>query len=250
MLSFLREEQEPADNIKGADYTACPASKSPYAVNKAATNDNGNIQQPNEQEYLTVAAKGKDVRKSTWLLGFLFFVGLLSLWFMIKKSTPQTASAADSTTEETKIEMAIAQLTGASSEIFSRMDKIVKKFYEFSDVQQIRVNELVKNPFETEKFLVEFKEKPDTQESESANQRINDRQTQGMQLLSIMRSDRASCCMIDDKILYIGDSIKGFKIAEIGDDFVKLELDTTRADSQTMALVQQDGPEIVLELSR
>jgi len=33
-----------------------------------------------------------------------------------------------------------------------RMDEIVKKFYEFSDVVQVKVNELVKNPFAVEGF--------------------------------------------------------------------------------------------------
>ena len=29
--------------------------------------------------------------------------------------------------------------------------------------------------------------------------------------------------MINDKILYEGDTIEGFKVVQIGDDFVKLE---------------------------
>jgi hypothetical protein len=40
--------------------------------------------------------------------------------------------------------------------------------------------------------------------------------------------------MIDDKILREGDSIKGFKVLQIGDSFVKLE---------------SNGVEIVLKLS-
>jgi hypothetical protein len=31
--------------------------------------------------------------------------------------------------------------------------------------------------------------------------------------------------MIDDKVLYEGDIIKGFKVRQISDDFVKLELE-------------------------
>ena len=41
--------------------------------------------------------------------------------------------------------------------------------------------------------------------------------------------------MIDDKILYEGDSIKGYKISQISDSFVKLEL---------------EGVEIVLKISK
>ncbi|MBN2455589.1 MAG: hypothetical protein JXB29_03485 [Sedimentisphaerales bacterium] len=203
-----------------------------------------------EQQYLTVSAKGKDVRKSTWLLAVLFFLGLLTVGYMIKKSTPQAASASEMKQKDSKIEFAISQLTGISSEILKRMDKIVKKFYEFSDVRQIQVNELVKNPFETEKFLFGLGENSDThQGSFSDNRQMQEKPEQLIQLLSIMRSYNASCCMIDDKILYVGDSIRGFKVVEIGDGFVKLELDSTSADAQTMALVQQKGSKIVLKLS-
>ena len=48
--------------------------------------------------------------------------------------------------------------------------------------------------------------------------------------------------MIGDKILYEGDSIKGFKVRQIGDNFVKLESDpeSNRAGLKT---------EIILRLS-
>ncbi len=46
---------------------------------------------------------------------------------------------------------------------FNRTDEIVKKFYEFSDVQQVKVNELVKNPFKHEIFLGNLKKKSDTE---------------------------------------------------------------------------------------
>ena len=61
-----------------------------------------------------------------------------------------------------------------------------------------------------------------------------------------MASDGRKCCMIDDKILYEGDSIKGFKVRQIGDNFVKLEQETPndpnggKGNSQT---------EIILKLS-
>ncbi len=44
-----------------------------------------------------------------------------------------------------------------------------------------------------------------------------------MRLWSIMQSNQGNRCMIDDKILREGDSIKGFKVLQIGDSFVKLE---------------------------
>jgi preprotein translocase subunit SecG len=187
-----------------------------------------------QQEYLTVAARDKkNVRRSTIVLAGLFILGLLCLWFMIKKSSPQTATASlgQVSTEEAQIEMAIAQLTGVRSEMFNRMGEIVKKFYEFSDVQQVKVGELVKNPFKHEIFLGSLKEKSDTEIMRQGQLR---QQTKDMQLLSIVATDTGKCCVIDDRRLYEGDLIRGFNVRQIGDSTVLLE---------------SDGVEIILKLS-
>ncbi|MBA7633113.1 hypothetical protein ES703_40674 [subsurface metagenome] len=174
-----------------------------------------------------MATQKKRVRKSTTLLAVLFIIGLLCLWFMIKKSTPTAASAGSAETKETLIETAIARLTGVKSKIFSRMDEIVKKFYEFSDVPQVKVNELAKNPFEVETFSANLREKPGAEgiDAKKLWQQQIRYKSKGMQLLSIMQSNQGNCCMIDDRILYEGDSIKGFKVLQIGDNYVKLESD-------------------------
>ena len=213
MLSFLRE-QSVGD---------LPAQKPAVAANQpdAETEDT------QDQEYFTVAAQNKNVRKSTILLAILFGMGLLCLWFMIKKSTPQTTAAATAGTEETQIEIAITRLTGVRSEMFSRMDEIVNKFYEFADVLQVQVSELVKNPFELEMFLANLKEKENTEKSdfdaEMMRRQQLRQQTRDIQLLGIMQSDKGNCCMINDKVLYQGDLIKGFKVCQIGDRFVTLK---------------------------
>jgi preprotein translocase subunit SecG len=192
-----------------------------------------------QQEYLTVTARDKkNVRRSTILLAGLFILGLLCLWFMIKKSSPQTAAASPGKvgTEEAQIEAAIAQLTGVRSEMFNRMDEIVKKFYEFSDVQQVKVDELVKNPFKHEILLGNLKEKSDTEKGNlgtNAEEQLRQR-TKDMQLLSIVATDKGKCCVIDDKRLYEGDSIRGFNVRQIGDRTVLLE---------------SNGVEIILKLS-
>ena len=214
------------------------------------------------QEYLTVAAQGKNVRKTTYLLVVLFGIGLLCLWFMIKKSTPPVASAAVVSTEETQIEIAITRLTGVRSEMFNRMDEIVKKFYQFSDVQQVKVDELVKNPFKYEPLLGNVVGKSDTGagDSDDAEMMLR-RQAENMQLLSIMATEAGSCCMIDDEILYEGDSIGGFRVQQIGDSFVKLEwapiLPSYREMEPQSESVEMDpkrdeerlGTQIVLKLS-
>jgi preprotein translocase subunit SecG len=186
-----------------------------------------------QQEYFTVTAHDKSVRRSTTLLVVLFAFGFLCLWLMIKKSSPQIAAASSGQvgTEETQIEMAITRLVGVRAEMFSRMDDIVKKFYEFSDVQQIKVDELAKNPFKRERFVGYLEEKSDT-ETMRQGQLIH--QTKDMQLLSIVATDTGKCCVIDDRRLYEGDSIRGFNVRKISDSTVLLE---------------SNGVEIILKLS-
>jgi preprotein translocase subunit SecG len=235
MLSFMREQGQEDSSPQKPLNTADSAEKA------------------QEQEYLTVAAHNKNVRKSTMLLAALFAIGLLCLVFMIKKSTPQTATAGAANTEETQIETAITRLIGVRSEMFNRMDEIVKKFYEFSDVQQVNVSELVKNPFKRETFLGNLKKISDTKERGSdidiemmRRQQLR-QQAKDMQLLSIMQSGQGNCCMIDNKILYEGDSIRGFSVKEIGDSFVKLEWDPKR--NEGLSGTQPESIEIILKLS-
>lgn len=237
MLSFLREQgnvELPAQKKARAS-----AGKKP---DEAADKSQGN-------EYYTVAAHGKKARKSTVFLAVLFIIGLLCLGLMIKKSSPRAASAAVAETEEMKIETAIVRLTGVKSEMFSRMDEIVSKFYEFADVLQVQVNELVKNPFELELFLpnlqVDSAAEVETVEVDAASlwkEQIRQR-AEKMQLLSIMRSDRGDCCMIDNQILYKGDSVDGFKIKDIGTSSVTLELESksNSGEQQTQVVLKLSG---------
>jgi hypothetical protein len=159
------------------------------------------------------------------LLAVLFVIGLLCLLFMIKKSVPESAAAASNDAEDNQITKAIERITGVGSEMFKRMDQIVHKFYEFSDVEQVRVYELVKNPFERQIFLAERAESPDSKEAELLRQELLKQRKKGMQLLTICQTEQGNFCMIDDKILYEGDMIKGFKVSQISDTFVKLELE-------------------------
>jgi hypothetical protein len=232
MLSFLRDQN--GSNLPEQPSDA-PAGKVP--ADGAAP--------PQEQSYLTVATHGKRSRKSTVLLAILFIVGLLFLWFMIKKSAPQAASAATVDVEESKVEAALARLTGLKSQVFSRMDEIVKKFYEFSGVQQVQVNELAKDPFALESYMDGIKEPPDTGNvSEADRAMIGQR---NLKLLSVMRSDQGNSCMIGNKILCEGDSIQGFTVREIGDSSVKLQWNGEHADGSVT--VPSEGVEIVLKLS-
>ena len=185
------------------------------------------------------------------MLVILFIIGLLCLWFMIKKSAPQAASATTMDVEETKVEAALARLTGLKSQVFSRMDEIVKKFYEFSGVQQVQVNELAKDPFALKLFMEEIKEKPDTTNVSDADRALIGQRN--LKLLSIMRSDQVNSCMIGSKILCEGDSTQGFTVREIGDSFVKLQWTGEHTDGAPAVPSDNAAPsdkvEIVLRLS-
>jgi hypothetical protein len=209
------------------------------------------------QEYLTVAARSKNVRKSTIMVAVLFCVGLVGLWFMIKKSKPEGASAAPVGEEETKIEVAISRLTGVSSEMLSRMDQIVKKFYEFSNVLQVRVDELTKNPFEFELFLSNLRsktvaEQPKVEEDINAKTILRQeqlrQQASSLRLLSVMKSPQSNCCMINDKILQEGEVIRGFKVTQIGDSSVDLVWDAEHGSAP--AGTESQEFKIVLKLSQ
>ena len=240
MLSFLRDQSN-------GDLPA----QQPDAAGETPPGDGA--EKPQEQEYFTVAAHGRRTRKSTTLLAILFIMGLLCLGYMIKKSTPKAASAASDITEDTQLEAAISRFTGVKSEMFNSMDEIVRKFYEFSDVLQVKVGELVKNPFKLELFSANVKEEPRVEikvpeiDTEMVNQRRIRQKAKEMQLLSIMQSDRGDCCMIGNKILYKGDRIRDFKVRQIGDSFVKLEWNPDRNNGSSGT--QSEAVEITLNLS-
>jgi len=213
MLSFTREQ--------GAADSSANQTKNGGQCQSKASDDPGSL------EYLTVATTSKALRKSTILVAVLVSVGLVCLWLMIRKSQPQSALAKQADEEQTKMEVAISRLTGVSSEMMSKMDQILKKFYEFSGVNQVRVNDLVKNPFEVEAFAKDMKSEVSPQADSAAEAAIIKRQrlkqrAGALSLLSVMQSGPASRCMINDTLLRQGDTIEGFVITRIGGDSVEL----------------------------
>lgn len=236
MLSFMREQG--IDPLKQASTASGKGNELPGTL--AAT--------PSEQ-YLMVANK-KRMRKSNYLLMVLFCAGMLILWFMIKKSTPQSASAA--VTADTQVETLLAKLVGVKSELFSSLDELSERFYKFADIQQVKNNELLKNPFKTEALWSGFGQTTGAKVGdygighETSGQNEAERNAGHLQLLSIMASDERRCCMIGDRILYEGDTIKGFKVKRIGDDFVKLEQQTPEDPNSSKENVRT---EIVLKLT-
>jgi preprotein translocase subunit SecG len=237
MLSFMREQG--AGNLPGNQGTG------------SGQQGTGTSNHADSQEYLTVAANSKNLRRSTILVMILVAIGLACLGYMIRKSRPQAASAQPAD-DESKIEVAISRLTGVSSEMLSRMDEIVTRFYEFSDVFQVGVGELVKNPFEVEAFAGALKDdvsKPDDEKAKAAliqRERLKQR-ANALKLLSVMRSDRGNCCMINDRILQQGDVIEGFMITRIMGDSVEL---TAQSDGGAGPVGEAEALKIELKLSQ
>jgi hypothetical protein len=230
MLSFMRE-QEP----KNASARPVPGPGSPGAAGEA----------PGSQEFLTVAANSQSLRRSTIMVAVLVGIGLVSLLLMIRRSAPQAVSARESANDQ-RIESAISRLTGGRSEMADRMDDIVKKFYEFSDVVQVKVSELTKNPFEADGSA---KDQPVILDNSAGRaDLIRLQRARTLKLLSIMRSPgQGTCCMINDQILQPGDVIEGFKIVEIGNNSVTLAwLSGETAEAGTS---QTDEMKTVLKLS-
>ncbi len=214
MLSFMREPET------GTSSDPSPAPSGTKDVLSAGGSDS--------QDYLTVAANRQNVRRSTILVAILVAIGLVCLMFMIRRSQPQAASAKPGVTDEMKIEAAIGRLTGVRSEMTNRMEAILTKFYEFSDVFQVKVSELSKNPFEVEGVRVKgikgpviISEDPQMQAEMIRRQKMQE-QAGTLRLLSIMRSDNGHSCMINDQILQQGQSIEGFTVQQIGNNFVEL----------------------------
>jgi preprotein translocase subunit SecG len=214
MLDFLHDQQD--DDLK--------SPKSKDTVEKSAPGDD---KEQKQNEYFTVKTEGKKLHKSTILLAVLLGAGLLLLLFMIKKGTPQITEAAVPDAEQAKIDVLVARLGGVGyrTEMSTKMDKIIKKFYEFSNTPQVPESQLIKNPFKFDKFWHGW-----DQGDEDLHSLLGSYSADNLQLLSIMSTgneDAEWCCMIDDKILYEGDSIKGFKVCEITENYVKLKSNET-----------------------
>jgi preprotein translocase subunit SecG len=208
MLSYLKD---------GQNQTPAAAQ----AQNAENQQNSGLCQQ---DDFLTVSGHGKKLRQSTMMLGILFAVAAVMVWFMVKKTTPTTASAATNE-DQTQLETALAQLNTMQTEMDTQMDSVVGRFYQFSNVDQVEVDQLKKNPFERE--LGKAKKQSDAQKmAESELSYIREkaqRQAAELELWSITSTPKGKCCMLNDKLLYVGESINGMTVKTIGEKTVTLE---------------------------
>jgi hypothetical protein len=210
MLDFLREQDNKGNQGNVEDLSESQQSSLPGEP------DVQKEKQSAGDGYLAVSAEGKKAHKSTILLLVLVCLGLAAVLFMIKKGVPQAAIAQSSDDEQAQIDKLIERLGGVRSEMSDRVDQIIKKFYEFSNARQVSADQLVRNPFKSTRLLGGL---------QGEYLRLPRGRSGSMQLLSIMRTGENGekiCCMIDDKILYVGDTIGEFKVTKIADNSVEL----------------------------
>ncbi|NLH16792.1 MAG: hypothetical protein GX455_09450 [Phycisphaerae bacterium] len=209
MLSFLKDERNKNH--------ATP----PETADQPAAGENADGQVSREEDFLVPAEHGKNAKQSTFILVALFVIGALCVWFMIKKTTPNSANAAPNP-EEAKIEEIVKTITGVKTG-FSEVDAIVGRFSQISAVEQVNVTELKKNPFRRDVVLGTTEPAvPSASEQENWRREEVQRQAGKLQLFSIMNSTNGGCCMINDKLLNIGQSIEGFTVTKIEGDRVEL----------------------------
>ncbi len=209
MLSYIRESQ--TDALGQGDHQSGALG--------------GADQVDSDSTFLTISGRDQSIRKSTAFVTSLFILASIGLVTMAKKSHIQTAGATPVVDSKTQIEMAISRVTGVSSKMTLRMDEIVQKFYEFSDVFQVKVADLNKNPFELALVAADFdaNEKKPVQEKQVAsllNQFNADRQK--LSLVCIMKSESSACCMMNGMLLESGQSVDGFLVEDIQSDHVQL----------------------------
>ncbi len=147
MLSFL----------KGLELKNLLVKKVDDANNNTAEPDTDQTQDDNQNPETDqsmpspiVLQKKKQVIESTIMFAVLFAFSLFCLLFMVSKTEPQAAAAMQINVEEARLDMAITKLTQTGADAFNEPERIAKRFYELDNIQQIEINQLVKNPFKLE----------------------------------------------------------------------------------------------------
>ncbi len=207
MLSFLNEDK--------------PNDSGPVNELNAEQNEADQEQISNQDDYLVPAQHGKNLKQSTIILASLFAIGALVVLFMIKKTTPSSADAAQSDAQK-QIEAVLGELARVEGNI-AEHNKIVGRFYDSADLDQIKVSELKKNPFRSD--LGPITQTDDAPKQSNWKREEIEAKVQSLRLLSIMESPEGGCCMIDDKLLNVGDQIKGLTVTKISGKFVYLTSD-------------------------
>lgn len=176
----------------------------------------------NQQDYITVSGQDQKVKQGTIVLAVLFAAGGLGIWFMVKQTTPATANA-EATQEQTQLDSALAQLNQMKSEMDAQMNSVAGRFNHFSNVNQVAVDELKKNPFKREISYANENDGPN--EGDLQAERLQQEAqilSMSMELWTITATPKGDCCMINDKVLYVGDTYNEMTVTDIGQKNVML----------------------------
>ena len=213
MLSFMNEDNvEETANSDTAD----------------AVEEVQEVEAASGEDYIKPAQTSQNLKRSTSILMAVFAIGGLCLWVMVKQVGPSEANAA-LTPEELQVESAIASLTRATDSFQGKMGAVIDRFYKFSEVEQVEVNELRKNPFAHDfgggsNIELTGSSAFQTSLDEATKAELKKKASQ-LQLWSVMESAENGCAMINDKLLYVGDSVSGFVVRKIGKGHVVLAAD-------------------------
>lgn len=171
-------------------------------------------------DFLRPAVRTQTVKQGTILLSILFVAGGATVWWMIKKSGLTQAQGATAA-ETSQIEQVLSQLSTFQKDMNSQMNSVSSRFSQVSELGQITVADLKKNPFRQEWTAPAAGEDLSFSQSLLRKEEMR-RKAAGLKLWSITaRADR-SCCMIGDKVLYVGDDVSGFQVRQIYPDRVVL----------------------------
>jgi hypothetical protein len=137
------------------------------------------------------------------------------------------------------------------------MDSIVKKFYEFSDVFQVKVGELRKNPFDVEGGVKDVKsttvvaEDPLLRAQLLRNQRLQ-QEVNTLKLLCITQPGQNGSedfyCVINDQQLRQGDKVEDFTVSRITRSSV--DLVWSGSDASGSSGSETEDIKITLKLSQ
>jgi len=166
------------------------------------------------------------------LLAGLICAGLVGVYVLKQNSGPETASAAEVTTQQ-RVDQALVMLKKSTPGITTKTSSLVEKFYYEARERQIALDKLERNP-----FLFELKQPDRTSVNDGSAVRTvtksarNDdpartlamNQAGRLELMSTIVAGNAagSSAIISDIILYTGNSIQGWVIEKIASDKVEL----------------------------
>lgn len=178
-----------------------------------------------QDDFLTVSSRDSAVKRGTIVLAVLFAVGLAGVFIMVKKATPSSAAAGEPM-EDAILQATVARMTGISQDQTDDMEQVVGRFYELSNITQVKVNELRKNPFILDRSLIgqaaDLSGGDASMEAALAVRRRLQDKLKNFHLVGIMTSPQGNLCMIDDRVVRKGDALGEFAVVDVLDDGVVL----------------------------